>query len=353
MNSTRRFLNRKSAAVRLFSLALPTIVLVLMLAQTAMAKNTYVITDGNRVVVHTTNATDPARVLNEAGLSLSEEDTYVARSVSGVSEIRINRPHTITINNCGQIMDVKSSGETVEELLSRFRIDTTGDVSVSTGLEEATFDGMVITLTRNTDVEETYSVSIPYTTDYVTDDTIPEGTEVVLQEGVPGEAVCSGRVYYTNGTETGRSVISETVVRQPVNQIIAIGTAPETPPVPDVPVVNAFDEGGGQIILPTGEILTYTSRVDVLGTAYSCEGYVGITATGTVARVGEIAVDPDIIPLGSRLFIRTCDGEYIYGIATAEDTGGLINGYRIDLYMDTEEACWEFGARMCEVYFLG
>ena len=78
----------------------------------------------------------------------------------------------------------------------------------------------------------------------------------------------------------------------------------------------------------------------------------GITATGTQARVGAIAVDPKVIPYGTRMFIVSEDGKYIYGEATAEDCGGLIKGNRIDLYFDTLRECNTFGVRMCQVYFL-
>lgn len=355
--SSSFLMNKKTVAVRLFSLILPAVVLVMMLSQTAMAKNTYVIKDGSRVVIHTTNATDPARVLNEAGLSLNKDDTFVTQDSQGVSEIMVRRVHTVTVNNCGQISEVVSNNETVEEILSRLHVETTGDVSVSADLSDVTTDGMVITVTRNIEVEEAFTDWLPYATSYVEDDTIPMGVEVVVQEGVSGEKRTVCNVRYTNGLETSRTVISEEVVREPVECIIAVGTA-----VTDqmqaaesgIPVVSWSSDSTGQIALPSGEVLTFNNYLDVLATAYTCEGWSspGITATGTIARVGEIAVDPDIIPLGSRLFIRSADGEYIYGVATAEDTGGLINGYRIDLYFDTEDECWTFGARMCEVYFL-
>ena len=93
----------------------------------------------------------------------------------------------------------------------------------------------------------------------------------------------------------------------------------------------------------------------MLATAYSLDGWPesdGITATGTQARYGEIAVDPEVIPLGTRMYIVSEDGQVVYGIATAEDTGSLILGHRIDLYYDTYEECMRFGARNCIVYIL-
>ena len=79
---------------------------------------------------------------------------------------------------------------------------------------------------------------------------------------------------------------------------------------------------------------------------------INITATGTTVRVGTVAVDPTVIPYGTRMFIVTNDGTYIYGIGTAEDCGGAIVGNELDLYFDTDAECWEFGVKGCTVYFL-
>jgi 3D (Asp-Asp-Asp) domain-containing protein len=62
-------------------------------------------------------------------------------------------------------------------------------------------------------------------------------------------------------------------------------------------------------------------RLRVLVTAYCLHG---TTATGTRARGGTVAVDPNLIPLGSQLFIPG------YGYGRAEDTGGAVRGYHVD-----------------------
>ena len=75
-----RFVGRKmTLPMRAALLLLPVICIVLLLTQTAFAKNTYLINDGGRVVIHTTYATDPAEVLDEAGLTLDAEDTYITQ----------------------------------------------------------------------------------------------------------------------------------------------------------------------------------------------------------------------------------------------------------------------------------
>ena len=80
-----------------------------------------------------------------------------------------------------------------------------------------------------------------------------------------------------------------------------------------------------------------------------CSSGTGITASGNVAKEGKtIGVDPDIIPLGSKVKIVFSDGtEHVY---RADDTGSAINGNIIDLYMESHEAALVFGRQTCKVY---
>ena len=97
---------------------------------------------------------------------------------------------------------------------------------------------------------------------------------------------------------------------------------------------------------------TYTEAITVSCTAYSCGGSPGYTYSGTLARVGAVAVDPNYIPLGTRMYIVSNDGQYVYGYCVAEDIGGGIKGYKVDLYFDTFAECYQFGVRTCTAYIL-
>ena len=313
---------------------------------------TYVITDGETVVTHTTLATDPVQVLGEAGVSLGEHDTYTTEAVEGGEAITVNRNRQVTIHYRGQTTGTTTVGETVGELLDRLDMAVSGEDVVSHGMTEPTYDGMVIDVDRIQVVRETWSATLAHGTEERYDDTIPQGTREVITQGVDGEVLYTADVTYLNGKEIGRAVIRETVVREQVDEVVGVGTAqpPETLPAGDMPVI-----GDGRITLPTGEVLTYTHTDTVRATAYTHtdEGCDELTATGTIVRQGTVAVDPRYIPYGTRMFIMASDGSYIYGIATAEDCGGDIKGDRMDLYMPTYEECREFGRRRCTLYFLG
>ena len=319
---------------------------------TASAETTYMINDDGRVSYYTTSATDPEEVLDLAGLELGIDDTYTTEESIGYTGIYVKRVQMVTIDNGGQVLKTGTYGETVEELLNRLNVILGEDDHISVGMDEQTYDGMEIVIDRVTYATETYSRTLPYSTEYVASPDLPEGEEQIVTAGCDGEELCTAMVTYENGQEINRNVTRTRTVVEPVNQVIAVGTA-----MAKEAVSGELTIGDGIIITPEGDMLTYTGCVNVLATAYTCEatGGYGITATGTRARVGAIAVDPFVIPYGTRMFIVSADGEYIYGIATAEDCGhpDYITGYRVDLYMDTEAECVRFGARDCQVYILG
>ncbi len=99
----------------------------------------------------------------------------------------------------------------------------------------------------------------------------------------------------------------------------------------------------------------YKAALDVVATAYAPgphdNGKWGnLTHIGTQVRPGIIAVDPRIIPLGSKVYIEFADGSGAY--ATAEDTGGAIKGNRIDIAMETVKKAYGFGIQKVKVYVL-
>ena len=158
------FSKKINKPMRLAALLLPVICIVLLLSQTVFAKNTYLINDSGRVVIHTTYATDPADVLDEAGLQLGADDTFTTQPGLGVSEITIQRKQLITINHGGNILDVISYGESVESLLERLSLILTPEDVVSVPLNSQTFDGLNITIGRSVEVEEAYTKEIPFET---------------------------------------------------------------------------------------------------------------------------------------------------------------------------------------------
>lgn len=347
MESFQTMIKKSSALIRICALALVLVISVTALAQTVFAKTTYVITDGDQVTVHTTYATDPVDVLSEAGLELAAVDTYVTVTREDVSEITVHRGQTVTIDHCGEIVQTVTYGETVGALLDRLGITVVEDTKLSVSPDTLTHDGMEFSISNTVVTEDSYTAAIPFEVIYKETALLKKGTEVVLTEGVNGQMTCTANVTYVNGKEVSRELLTQTVTTEAVAKVVAVGIGDGKPK--GEPII-----GDGVIITETGDVVTFTHRETYTATAY-CRVEEGgqITATGTPTRVGAIAVDPRYIPYGTRMFIVTQDGEYIYGVATAEDCGGAIKGKRLDLFYETMGECVEFGVRDCDVYFLG
>ncbi|CUH94238.1 putative secreted protein [Propionispora sp. 2/2-37] len=101
--------------------------------------------------------------------------------------------------------------------------------------------------------------------------------------------------------------------------------------------------------------LSYSKKLNIKATAYAPgphdNGKWGdLTHIGTKVRPGIIAVDPKVIPLGSKVYIEFEDGRGSY--AVAEDTGGAIKGNRIDIAMWTVAEAYDFGIQDVKVYVL-
>ncbi len=221
---------------------------------------------------------------------------------------------------------------------------------------------------------------IPYQTIYVEDPTLEKGVEEVETEGETGLRRSTTELVLHNGAEVSRQEVGTVVLREPVDRVIRVGTY--VPPAKSQPAQSqssaaassastttaantpsgssrnflssvTIDEVNKTITTPSGEVFSYSSVMTGEATAYSCEGNPNATtATGTKARVGAVAVDPSVIPLGTRMFIMLSDGSLIYGYCVAEDTGGAVKGNIIDLYMNTIADCSLVGRSACTVYFL-
>lgn len=125
---------------------------------------------------------------------------------------------------------------------------------------------------------------------------------------------------------------------------------------------DVYEKEEGVLEASDGTLIEYSGAIQLEATAYcscyDCCGkypgnkWYGITATGTKAKVGTIAVDPKVIPLGTKVYIEGLNGAKNYGYAVAEDTGGAIKGNIIDLYFDTHKETINWGRQQVKVYIL-
>lgn len=167
------------------------------------------------------------------------------------------------------------------------------------------------------------------------DFSLPPGTSKVIKPGQPGLTLTMVDYTQTDG-KLHKRIIARRLLRKPQARVIAEG-------VGTYAAIADFARHG---LEKTSYIAS--NALQMVATAYTagCSGCSGYTATGYRAGHGIVAVDPSVIPLGTKLYIPG------YGFAIAGDTGGAIVGHRIDLGFDSLGDAMEFGRRPVKVYTL-
>lgn len=199
------------------------------------------------------------------------------------------------------------------------------------------WDGIVIRVTRVSTVHTTENAEIPYETEKIENKYLKPSEQVVTVEGAAGEKVINKVITYHNGVVYSE-IVTENVVRPAVNKVVECG------------VWNLKRSGlNSAASIGTVNGHDYSMVISATATAY-CDK--GTTASGLRSQVGVVAVDPRVIPLGTRLYIESADGSWSYGVCVAGDTGGAIKGNKVDLFYDSYNQCIQFGRRGCNIYVL-
>ena len=198
---------------------------------------------------------------------------------------------------------------------------------------------LTVSITRINNETLIVTEEIPNSVEYREDNTLAKGKTKVLQEGNTGVTEVTFKVVYNNGVEVLREEISRVVTKEPKNRIIAKGTK-----VSKASTSQKSTSG-------TVSGLNYKKKLTMSATGYTAfnsDGSRSNTATGRAARYGLVAVDPKVIPLGTRVYVEG------YGEAIAADAGSAIKGNKIDLCfeMSNAEIRKQFGRKTVTVYIL-
>jgi len=264
------------------------------------------------------------------------------------SELQLTAGRNAAVSHQGATRYTVTEDETVSELLERLAIYPSPLEMVSLAYLD---DLLEIRIDSEFVFYEHISTVTEHEIVYQYNDQKPDWQETVLQEGADGEYREVYEVIYQDGEETGRHLI-DVVDTEAVPTIIERGTMANFANNGDaVAAISTQADGSGTITLDNGQVLTFSEARTMKGTAYTAGGSVGTrTASGTAVHVGVVAVDRNVLPLGTKVYVVSNDGMYSYGFAIAEDTG--VRGNTIDLYMDTNSQCIQFGVRECSVYIL-
>ena len=297
-----------------------------------------------------TGADDAAIVLDDKATvpDLSSQMVFVTTGGKGY-DVTLAAGQTVTVRRNGETQTVKSRKESISRLLERMDIVPSPLETVAVNLAGP---GVEITVEEEIIYYDRIVEQATFDTVRVANPEMKKGTEQVVQEGANGVRTSIYEVVFSNGQELSRQFVEE-VDSTAVDQIVEYGTAADATvnSKSTISSVSKNSDGSGTLTLADGSTLDFSAAKSMTATAYTA-GYGGAdyyTATGTSVRVGTVAVDKRVIPLGTKLYIVTNDG-IVYGTAVAEDTG--VKGDKIDLYFDTYQQCINFGRRGCTVYIL-
>lgn len=319
---------------------------VVMMTGSQYFKTEVFVTDNGVTREFKTNETDVYAILASENYELGINDrvTYT-EDKHNVSHIEIFRAFDVNINADGRSFTKSYTEGTVGDALKNADITIYSNDMVNHSLSEKLFAGIDITVTRIKYIDNTETVTIPFETEYVDNSNLTIGTEKVLTEGRNGIETTTTRDKYVDGKLVSSSVIERETTQQVRNRVIERGTASATP--------YAKMDDPTALKLVNGIPQSYTRVISGKSTAYSAYSGAG-TASGRRARVGTVAVNPNVIPYGSELYIASPDGSIVYGYAIAADTGtALMDGRTdIDLFMASYDDSCSWGAVYVNIYVL-
>lgn len=278
-----------------------------------------------------TCATDVNTIVDQAGLTApgSEDELQIVES-NGRDRIHVLRAFTVPVTADGQTTDLVATDETVGELLDEAGIEVGEADVVEPALDEVLERGDSVTLQRVEYVEYTTEETIPIETEYRESSLYYRNTDtqLVLEEGQEGLDLVTWREIWVDGeltetVEAGR----ETVVAMEPAEVKCYGEGAPVSIFTGPEVVDGVPVEGVEAVYTSQRSTGYSASKTAKG------------ASGQRLTYGTVAVDPNIIPYGTLLYITSDDGQFVYGYAYAADTGtAMMEGHAfIDLYYETYE----------------
>jgi len=271
-------------------------------------------------VMHSSSQLTVGQALAGLGIKISRYDTVKPSSQTRLTpgmHVYISYARYVRLIVNGEERIAYTQANTVGDFLTQQGIEVQPSDHVFPKTTEPIRSGMTVSLVAVRDNIEFTEDPIEYGTVYRYDPEIDEGQQSVIQPGSMGFVRREYRLKTVNGEVVSRELVSEVVVPA-TDEVVALGTrVPPTPSPRPAPAAVALGFEG----------LSCVRTINVWATWYSAAsaGGNGRTATGTEVYKGIVAVDPSVIPLGTRMYIPG------YGYGLAADTGGGIRGYMIDL----------------------
>ena len=269
--------------------------------------------------------------------------------------VKLTNAYHVTVTADGVTTALLIGEGTVADALQQANVSLGENDEVQPAVSEALFDNLEITVYRVTYAQRTVNEKIAFVKKTVKSSSMYEGQSEITQAGQNGEKTVTYRDKIVDGVYASSEVLSETVLNESVPQITTVGTKQKAV------AVASLRNGGTPISeltqpaflkIENGAPTEYKQIITGKAAAYTAAPG-SKTASGRTVKPGYIAVNPKQIPYGSELWIVSTDG-IVYGYAIAADTGGFVKKgkFTVDLFMNTESECRQWGSRDVVIYVL-
>lgn len=243
---------------------------------------------------------------------------------------------TVTVITWDSKQTILTNASSVRELLAELNISSDDNYIISHSENEKVLSGMKIYIKKVETKEFSAVEPLPFEKIYVASD---RKENTILEPGHNGEKYVTYNVKYINGKEVDKKEIESVIIRESIPEKISCGKKNNF-------IHNKKSKSSYSKPQKTSRAMSfaYKNVKFMNSTAYSASN--SKTSTGTRAVRGVVAVDPKVIPLGTKLYIEG------YGYAIAGDTGKSIKGNKIDVCMSTKKECKKWGNKKVKVYIL-
>ena len=303
--------------------------------------------NGERQETVLSDSDDPKEILKEAGYTLGQYDTFTfSEEADRRYLLDIDRAFDVTFVDGGNTRKIPmQDGQTVKELLERAGAVVGENDILSLPLDTVVTAETVVTLDRVVYQTTVTQEVVPYETVERHTPLLGDGKTRQLSAGTDGSQQRTVVTKFVNGIQTEIVSNTVTVTKEAVDEVVLYGDHTATVTTLEMPANVTLDANGNPV--------NYVKKITGKGTAYSARDGAK-TASGRYAIPGHVAVNPNVIPYGSKLYIKSTDGSFVYGYAVAADTGiALMDGrVTVDLFFDTYLESCLFGAKTMEIYVL-
>lgn len=316
---------------------------------------TFRIFDGEQTLTVRSLSGDAQDVLKLANLK-SDNYNLIAKRVSGkITNLSIEYTFPVYVTVGQNITEVYTPKATVEEILSSLGITPGQDDIVEPSLQTVIEETCYIDYSKVEYITGSYTEDIPFQTETVIGENAGSGAKTTLVSGKNGLSQVNYTAKVVNGVTVETIINSTVTLSNPVNCRQVIGTTTKAVAAAtssSVSCISTLSPAAPIELDANGIPLNYLSKKTVQATAYTYTGH--NCATGVAPQPGYIAVNPKVIPYGTRMYIVSSDKRFVYGYAVAADTGGfsVSKPNNVDLFMATRAACSAFGRRNIDIYFL-